>query len=131
MTNMVNTGLSSAAPKVRCRRIEDADAGEVVALLTRGFAPRRPRRFWEQVIAHLGRRAVPPGAPRYGFLLENEGAAVGAILQIFGRRAGQGCERSVLLPQQVIAALGVAYAVFDNQVFNLSDSARYFAAASG
>lgn len=83
MTNMVNTGLSSAAPKVRCRRIEDADAGEVVALLTRGFAPRRGRRFWEQVIAHLGRRAVPPGAPRYGFLLESDSATVGAILQIF------------------------------------------------
>lgn len=83
MTNMVNTGLTSAAPKVRCRRIEDADADHVVALLTRGFAPRRPRRFWEQVIACLARRAAPQGMPRYGFLLESDGAAVGVVLQIF------------------------------------------------
>src|SRR5215471_17367697 len=91
MTNMVNTGLTSAAPKVRCRRIEDADADHVVTLLTRGFAPRRPRRFWEQVIACLARRAVPQGMPRFGFLLESDGAVVGAILQIFsGSPAGDG-----------------------------------------
>ncbi len=82
MLDMVNTGLTSA-PKVRCRRIEEADTERVVALLTRGFAPRRPRRFWENVLAHLTTRAVPTGAPRYGFLLESDGMAVGAILQIF------------------------------------------------
>jgi hypothetical protein len=79
---MVNTGLI-AAPKIRCRRIEDADADNVVHLLTRGFAARRPRRFWEQVIACLATRRAPADAPRYGYLLENDGTAVGAILQIF------------------------------------------------
>jgi hypothetical protein len=82
MPNMVNTGLISAPPKVRCRRIEDGDADRVVTLLTRGFAARRPRRFWEHVIACLATRAAPPDAPRYGYLLESEGAAVGALLQI-------------------------------------------------
>jgi hypothetical protein len=82
MPNMVNTGLISAPPKVRCRRIEDGDADTVVSLLTRGFAARRPRRFWEHVIACLATRAAPPDAPRYGYLLESEGAAVGALLQI-------------------------------------------------
>jgi hypothetical protein len=82
MPIMVNTGLISAA-RIRCRRIEDADADHVVDLLTRGFAPRRPRRFWERVISCLATRAAPADAPRYGYLLENDGAAVGAILQIF------------------------------------------------
>jgi hypothetical protein len=80
---MVNTDLIPPSRKIRCRRIEDADAERVVSLLTRGFAPRRPRRFWKEVIAYLAARAVPPGPPRYGYLLENNGAAVGAILQIF------------------------------------------------
>jgi hypothetical protein len=83
MPIMVNAGLISAPPKIRCRRIEDADADNVVALLARGFAARRPRRFWERVIEVLATRSSPPGAPRYGYLLENDGAAVGAILQIF------------------------------------------------
>jgi hypothetical protein len=82
MPNMVNTGLITAPPKVRCRQIEDGDADRVVTLLTRGFAARRPRRFWEHVVACLATRAAPPDAPRYGYLLESDGAAVGALLQI-------------------------------------------------
>ena len=90
MPGMVNTCLTPTPPKIRCRRIEDGDASNVVSLLTRGFASRRPRRFWEHVIAVLGSRAVPPDTPRYGYLLENDGTAVGAILQIFSthRTAG-------------------------------------------
>jgi hypothetical protein len=89
---MVNAGLTSQ-PKVRCRRIEEADTDTVVALLTRGFAARRERPFWEGVMAHLARRAVPPDAPRFGLLLESEGKGVGTILQIFStlpaRAAGE------------------------------------------
>jgi hypothetical protein len=88
MSIMVNAGLISLAPKIRCRRIEDADADNIVTLLTRGFATRRPRRFWERVIAVLATRSTPPGAPRYGYLLENDGAAVGAILLIFATAPG-------------------------------------------
>jgi hypothetical protein len=95
MPNMVNTGLTSAPPKVRCRRIEDADADTVVTLLTRGFATRRPRRFWEHVIACLATRAAPADAPRYGYLLESDGTAVGAILQIFSTlRPGAGAHET-------------------------------------
>jgi hypothetical protein len=94
MPNMVNTGLLSAPPKVRCRRIEDADADRVVTLLTRGFAARRPRRFWEHVIACLKTRAAPADAPRYGYLLESDGAAVGAILQIFSALPGAGAQET-------------------------------------
>jgi hypothetical protein len=87
MPNMVNTCLTSA-PKIRCRRIEAGDADDVVALLTRGFAPRRPRRFWQHVVARLAHRAVSAGMPGYGYLLESDGAAVGAILQIFSSQPG-------------------------------------------
>jgi hypothetical protein len=90
MPVMVNTCLTSAPPKIRCRRIEDADASNVASLLTRGFANRRPRQFWEHVIAVLGSRAVPADAPKYGYLLENDGTAVGAILQIFSTHRSAG-----------------------------------------
>jgi hypothetical protein len=89
MPNMVNTGLLCAPSNIRCRRIEDADADNIVSLLSRGFASRRPRRFWEHVIASLAARATPADAPRYGYLLESNGTAVGAILQIYSmQRAG-------------------------------------------
>jgi hypothetical protein len=89
MPIMVNTCLISAPPKIRCRRIEEADADRVVALFTRGFGARRTRLFWERVIARLATRAAAADAPGYGYLLESEGAAVGAILQIFSTlRAG-------------------------------------------
>ena len=88
MPIMVNTCLISAPPKIRCRRIEEADADRVVALFTRGFGARRTRLFWERVIARLAARAAAD-APGYGYLLESEGVAVGAILQIFSTsRAG-------------------------------------------
>jgi hypothetical protein len=84
MLNMVNTHLTAKmTAKTRCRRIEDADSGRVVDLLARGFARRRPRPFWERVMACLATRAKPADQPRYGYLLEHDGEAVGAILQIF------------------------------------------------
>jgi len=90
MPIMVNTCLISTPPKIRCRRIEEADADRVVALFTRGFGARRTRLFWERVIARLATRAAAAAdAPGYGYLLESEGAAVGANLQIFSTlRAG-------------------------------------------
>jgi hypothetical protein len=97
MPDMVNTGLIPTPSKIRCRRIEDADAGNIVSLLTRGFAARRPRRFWEHVIASLAARATPADVPRYGYLLESDGAAVGAILQIYStqRAGGSGTEEAM------------------------------------
>jgi hypothetical protein len=84
---MVNTGLTIAPSTsgVRCRPIADGDAQAIVALLARGFAPRRTPQFWQDVIACLARRAVPADAPRYGYLLESNRAPVGALLQIFSK----------------------------------------------
>src|ERR1700760_3774650 len=80
---MVNAGQASAAPKIRCRPIADADLDNVADLLKRGFGARRTRAFWRSALACLQARPVPPDVPRYGYLLENDGAVVGAILLIF------------------------------------------------
>ena len=44
--------------------------------------------FWRHVLAGLKARAVPDGMPRYGYLLENAGVPVGAILLIFAATPG-------------------------------------------
>lgn len=67
--------------RIRCRPIETADVPAIAALLRRGF-PVRPLDYWTRGLDRLGRRAVPEGYPRYGYLLEHEGAPVGAILLI-------------------------------------------------
>jgi hypothetical protein len=69
-----------AIPGVRFRQIADADVNDVVDLLTRGFAPRRSRAFWQGVMARLAAHAPPPGAPRYGYMLDHGGGPVGVVL---------------------------------------------------
>ena len=85
---MVNAGQASAAPKIRCRPITDADLDNLADLLTRGFGARRTRAFWRGTLACLQARAAPANVPRYGYLLENDGVAVGAILLIFATTPG-------------------------------------------
>jgi len=68
-------------PPLRCRQIGEADFAAVAALFARGF-PARNRRFWLRAFARLARRQSPPGLPQYGYLLECDGVAVGAILLI-------------------------------------------------
>jgi len=69
-------------PRVRFRQIADSDVNDVVELLTRGFAPRRSRAFWQEVMARLGAHATPPEAPRFGYMLDDGSAPVGVILLI-------------------------------------------------
>lgn len=54
----------------------------MVALLTKGFR-RRSREYWLQALSRLGRHPTPAGFPRYGYLLEADGAPVGVILLIY------------------------------------------------
>ena len=79
---MVNANRPPASLKVRCRQIADGDLDRLADLFRRGFGARRTRAFWRRVLAQLQTRAVPPDMPRYGYLLENEGTPVGAILLI-------------------------------------------------
>jgi hypothetical protein len=69
------------SPGIRCRQIGEADIAAVAALLTRGFANRN-RQFWLHALEQLKRRTPPQGLPKYGYLLESDGAVVGAILLI-------------------------------------------------
>jgi hypothetical protein len=69
-------------PRVRFRQITDSDVNDVVELLTRGFAPRRRRSFWRKALARLAAHETPPGAPRYGYLLDDGSRPVGVILMV-------------------------------------------------
>jgi len=67
-------------PRVKFRQIGDADVNDVVEVLTRGFAPRRSRAFWQGAIARLAAHATPDGAPRYGYMLDAGSGPVGVVL---------------------------------------------------
>jgi hypothetical protein len=73
------------AAKPRIREILDADLEAVGDLLTRGFVY-RPRDYWMCGLHRQASRPVPPDAPRYGYLLENEGVPVGCLLLIYSSR---------------------------------------------
>jgi hypothetical protein len=68
-------------PRLVCREIEQTDIAAVATLLAREF-PSRTHQFWLLALAQLSRREPPPGLPKYGYLLDCDGALVGAILLI-------------------------------------------------
>jgi hypothetical protein len=72
----------SQPARVRCRQIKPGDLGAVAALLNDGF-PDRSLGYWTAGLARMARCASVEGCPRYGYLLEADGAVVGAVLQIF------------------------------------------------
>jgi hypothetical protein len=75
--------MSASQPsKVRCRQIEQSDLAAVGALLAVGF-PDRTADYWSTGLARMAARAPVEGCPRFGYMLEADGAAVGAILLIF------------------------------------------------
>jgi hypothetical protein len=74
--------MSGSGPAIRCRQIGEADVPAVARLLNRGF-PNRSRRFWLGALTRLEEYQPPEGLPKYGYLLETNGEAVGTILLIF------------------------------------------------
>lgn len=70
------------APRVRCRPIEAGDVDSLVDLLGAGFG-RMPKSHWRRAFELLAAREVPDGYPRFGYMLDAEGAAVGVLLLIF------------------------------------------------
>ena len=71
--------------KVRCREITEADVDAVADLLTRGFVG-RSRNYWIQGLRRQAFRPVPEGYPRFGYMLDNDGAPVGVLLLIYTAR---------------------------------------------
>jgi hypothetical protein len=72
-------------PKTRCREIGEADIGAIADLLTRGFAG-RSREYWMHGLRLQAAREVPPGYPRFGYLIDHGGAAVGVLLLLYASK---------------------------------------------
>jgi hypothetical protein len=64
---------------VKIRVISKDDCEAVMALLCEGF-PRRDRAYWVRAFQHLDRRPEISGYPKYGFLIEDQGAVQGVML---------------------------------------------------
>src|SRR5438874_709827 len=73
---------SSQTPKIRSRQIAEPDFDAVATLLVKGF-PDHDHQFWLRVFSRLRDHSTPAGYPKYGYLLECDGAPVGVILLIF------------------------------------------------
>jgi hypothetical protein len=76
-----------SAPRqgIRCREITEADIDAVADLLTRGFVT-RSREYWMQGLRRQAAREIPKGYPRFGYMLDAGGEAVGVLLSLYTSR---------------------------------------------
>jgi hypothetical protein len=70
-----------------CREIGESDVDAVVGLLTREFTPTRS--FWIRAMKTLADHPTPPGFPKYGYVLVDEGRVVAVLLLISTRSGGE------------------------------------------
>ncbi len=73
--------LQACSEKVRCRQIEVDDLDSISSLLVKGF-PLTNKSLWAEAFGRLQDRPVPDGFPRFGYMLQSRGAAVGVVLVI-------------------------------------------------
>jgi hypothetical protein len=71
--------------KTRCREITETDIDAVADLLTRGFVG-RSREYWMQGLRRQATCEVPNGYPRFGYMLDHAGMAVGVLLLLYTSR---------------------------------------------
>jgi len=83
---LVNTML---AVKPHFREIQKHDLDAIGDLLTRGFV-HRSREYWIRGLHRQGVRSLPPGAPRYGYLIEHQGVPAGCLLLIYSSKTIDG-----------------------------------------
>jgi hypothetical protein len=67
----------------RARQIRDTDLDFLAGFLGRGLG--YPENYFARILWELKNRSEPEGYPKYGYVLECDGAIVGAILQIFAK----------------------------------------------
>ncbi len=79
---LVNT---MTAVKPRFREIEESDLEAIADLLTRGFV-HRGREYWMLGLQRQSTRSPPLDAPRYGYLMENDGKLAGCLLLIYSTK---------------------------------------------
>jgi hypothetical protein len=82
-----------ATQHIRCREITAADIDAVADLLTRGSL-RRSREYWLQGLRRQAAREVPAGYPRFGYMIDQDGAPVGVLLLLYTAR-GIGAEAKI------------------------------------
>jgi hypothetical protein len=85
--------VTQLKPQIRCREIAASDIDAVADLLTRGFVG-RARDYWMQGLRRQAEREVPQGYPRFGYMLDHEGAPVGVLLLLYSAR-GNGEKTSI------------------------------------
>ena len=73
---------STDPPRIKLRAADVADFDALADLLCEGFGC-WDRAYWTKGFAHMQARAIPPGYPRYGFVLEADGVVVGVVLTLF------------------------------------------------
>lgn len=77
--------MSELRQQIRCREIAETDIDAVADLLTRGFFG-RSRQYWMQGLRRQAMREVPKGYPRFGYMLDAGGDAVGVLLLLYTSR---------------------------------------------
>jgi hypothetical protein len=73
--------VSSLKPRIRCREIGLADLEQVIDFVSSAYRVKRD--VWVRRIKRLTDHSPPIGYPKYGFMLECEGRAVGTIFTMF------------------------------------------------
>ena len=81
--------MTAQKPMIRCREIAEGDLDAIADLLTRGFVG-RPRDYWMTGLQRQATRDAPTGYPRFGYMLDHEGAPVGVLLLIYTDRGDGG-----------------------------------------
>jgi hypothetical protein len=81
--------VTALKPHIRCREIGEADIDRVADLLTRGFVG-RSRDYWMRGLRRQAARDLPQGYPRFGYMLDNDGAPVGVLLLLYSLRHSGG-----------------------------------------
>ena len=81
--------LASKSSDVCCREIAEADFGEVVGCLARGF-PERAGSYWPDALKRMAGRETIEDYPRFGYLMEARGKVVGVLLLLYSRRLAEG-----------------------------------------
>jgi hypothetical protein len=77
------------AVKAQVREILESDLDAIGDLLTKGFVHSR-REYWRRGLQCQGKRLLPSGVPRYGYLIESQGVPVGCLLLIYSTKLVNG-----------------------------------------
>jgi hypothetical protein len=85
--------MTALKPMIRCREIAAVDIEAVADLLARGFVG-RSRDYWLSGLRRQATRDVPTGYPRFGYMLDHDGAPVGVLLLIYTAR-GSGDDTAI------------------------------------